>query len=67
MAKVRFGFPPGVGTLFVVAPLGAEVGHKVHDHRLRLLPAVIGLLHVVAMMCARRSHRAHWTARSASV
>jgi hypothetical protein len=65
--RVALRVPPGGGTLVVVALLGAEVGHKLHDHRLRLLPASIGLVLPVAMMCAGRSHRAHWTARSASV
>lgn len=67
MAEAFFGFPPGVGTLFVVALLGAKVGHALHGDRLSLLAAVIGLVLVVAMMFARRSHRAPWIARSVPV
>lgn len=65
MAEALFGLPQGVGTLFVVALLGAKVGHALHDDRLSMLAAVIGQVLVVAMMCARRSGRAPWTARSA--
>ena len=65
MAEVLFGLPQAAA--HSSSWLGAEVGHKLHDHRLRLLPAVIGLGLVVAMICARRSHRAHWTAWSALV
>ena len=66
MAEALFGFPPGVGTLFVVALLGAKVGHDLHDDRLCLLAAVIGLVLAVSVMCVRRSDHAPSTLRSVS-